>query len=194
MASANRCSACPKGAGTCHCPGCNAYFCDKDFRNHRVMLVNGLEELIAGRNELQQKVSQANPTKHSGSSLLSRIDAWQEETIFKVKQAADQARQETLEIINAKHEDINKQFQSMSQELQQLQYTKDVLEGDLSRLKNQIEQVNSNLEKLSQSPIVELNMKQSERVAWNRLIYVEDRSASSPSNQQGSKTESEYYN
>ena len=45
MASSNCCSVCPKGAGTCYCPGCSAYFCNKDFRAHRAMLVNGLEEL-----------------------------------------------------------------------------------------------------------------------------------------------------
>ena len=71
MASSNRCSVCPKGAGTCYCPGCKAYFCGKDFVAHRAMLVNGLDELTADRNELQENINKANSRKHSGDSLLS---------------------------------------------------------------------------------------------------------------------------
>ena len=179
MASSNRCSVCPKGAGTCYCPGCNAYFCKKDFRNHQDMLINRLDELTADRNELQEKFSKTSSQKNSGNSLLARIDAWQEETIQKVKQAASQARQQALKIINSKQEEINKQFQILSQELEKLRETEDVLEGDLSRLKNQIEQVNKDLEKLSQPPAVELNIKQTEQIVWHRMIYVEDRSTSS---------------
>lgn len=183
MASSNRCSVCPKGAGTCYCPGCKAYFCDTDFGNHRTMLINTLDELAADRNELQERISKNSSQKHPGSSLLSRIDVWQEETILKVKQAAQQARKQALEIINSKQEELNRQFQALSQELKELRETKGVLEGDLSRLKNQIEQLKKDIEKLSQPPLVELNIKQSEQIAWHHMIYVQDRSTSSVTDQ-----------
>ena len=136
MASSNRCSVCPKGAGTCFCPGCKAYFCDKDFRNHRGMLVNGLDEITVERNELQEKINKAKPQKQSGSSILSRIDEWQQITIDKVIQAAEQARQQVLKIMNSKREEITREFQTLSQELEQLRETEGVLEQDLTRLKN----------------------------------------------------------
>ena len=142
------------------------------------MLINGLDQLTAGRNELQEKINNVNFQQNSHDSLLSRIDTWQEQTIQKVKQAADQARQQALTFIRSKQDEIKKQFQTLSQELEQLQETEGVLEDDLSRLKNQIEQVDQCLEKLSQPSALELNTKQSEQIVWNRMIYVENRSTS----------------
>jgi chromosome segregation ATPase len=143
------------------------------------MLVHGLDELTVNRNELQEKINQASSQTNSGSSLLSQIDAWQENTIQKVKQTAQQARQQVLKIINSKREDITKQFQTLSKEMKELRETEDVLEQDLSRLKKQIEQLHKGLGNLSQSLTVELNMKHSEQIAWHHLICIEDKSLSS---------------
>jgi phage shock protein A len=147
------------------------------------MLLYGLDELTVNRNELQEEINKASSYKHSGSSLLSRIDAWQEDTIQKVKQAAQQARQQVLNIINFKREDITRQFQALSQEMEQLRETEDVLEQDLSRLKNQIKKLHEGLENVSQPPAIELNTKQSEKITWHHMIYVEDRSVSSAQEQ-----------
>jgi DNA repair exonuclease SbcCD ATPase subunit len=185
MASSSCCSVCLQGAGTFYCPGCKAYFCDDDFRNHREMLVHGLDEL-------QEKINKASSQKHSGSSLLSQIDAWQKDTIQKVKQTAQQARQQVSKILNSKQKEITRQFRTVSQELKQFKQTKGVLEQDLSRLKNQIEQLHKDLEKLSQLPAIELNMKQSEQIVWCRMIYVEDRSVSSAQEQCSSQLRGEY--
>ncbi len=176
MASSNRCSVCPKGGGTCFCPGCKAYFCDKDFRHHRRMLVDGLDELTVNRNDLQEKINKISSEKQSGSLLLSRIDEWQQVTIEKVKQTAQQARQQVLKIMNSKQEEIKRQFQTLSQEFEHLRETEGVLEQDLARLKQQIDQLNKDLEQLSQPLAVELNMQQSDQIVWNRLIYVEEKS------------------
>ena len=193
MASASCCSVCPKGAGTCYCPGCNTYFCNRDFRNHRDMLVHKLDELTVDRNELQEKISKTSLQKHSNSSLLSQIDAWQEETIQKVKHAAELARQQALEMLNSKQEEMARQFQTLSQEMGHLRETEDVLEQDLSRLKNQIEQLHEGLENAPQPPTIELNTKQSEQIMWDRMIYVQDRSALSSQDQKPLASDGEYF-
>jgi DNA repair exonuclease SbcCD ATPase subunit len=193
MASSSRCSVCSQDAGTC-CPGCEAYFCDEDFMNHRRMLVDGLDELKRDRSELLKKISKTSSQKDSGSSLLSRIDAWQEDTIQKVKQTAQQARQQVSKIINSKREETARQFKTLSQELAQLRETKDVLEQDLSRLKKQSEQLHKDLEELSQPSAIELNMEQSEQIAWHRMIYVVDRSVSATQEQCPSQRRGECLN
>jgi DNA repair exonuclease SbcCD ATPase subunit len=194
MASSNRCSVCPKGAGTCFCPGCKAYFCDKDFKQHREMLFNSLDELTVDRNDLQEKINKASSKKQFGSSLLSRIDEWQEITIGKVKQAAEQARQQALKIMNSKREEITRQFQTLSQELEQLRETEGVLEQDLARLKQQIGQLNKGLEQLSQPSVGELNVKQSDQIVWNRMIYVEEKSAHADYQQHRPQLRGQYLN
>ncbi len=140
------------------------------------MLVDGLDELTVDRNDLQEKINKISLEKQSGSLLLSRIDEWQQITIEKVKQAAEQARQQVLKIMNSKREEIERQFQTLSQEFEQLRETEGVLEQDLARLKQQIGQLNKDSEQLSQPLAVELNMKQSDQIVWNRLIYAEEKS------------------
>jgi vacuolar-type H+-ATPase subunit I/STV1 len=140
------------------------------------MLVDGLDELTVNRNDLQEKINKISSEKQSGSLLLSRIDEWQQVTIEKVKQTAQQARQQVLKIMNSKQEEIKRQFQTLSQEFEHLRETEGVLEQDLARLKQQIDQLNKDLEQLSQPLAVELNMQQSDQIVWNRLIYVEEKS------------------
>jgi predicted RNase H-like nuclease (RuvC/YqgF family) len=175
MASSDRCSVCRKVAGTSICRGCKELFCDDDFKDHRGMLMNKLDELTVDRNDLQEKINKATSQNQSGSSLLSRIDEWQRTTIEKVKQAAEQARQQVLQIMNSKREEITRQFQTMSQEMKELRDTKSVVERDLAQLKQQIDQLNEDLKQLSQLPIVELNMKQSDKIEWRRMIRVEEK-------------------
>ncbi len=52
----------------------------------------------------------------------------------------------------------------MSEEMKELRDTKGVVEEDLTRLKQQIEQLNEDLKQLSQPPSVKLDMKQSDQI------------------------------
>jgi translation initiation factor 2 beta subunit (eIF-2beta)/eIF-5 len=158
------------------------------------MLVNELDELTVNQNELHEKINKARSDKQSGSSLLSRIDKWQQDTIEKVKLAAEQARQQALKIINSKREEIMRQFQTLSQELKQLKETKGVVEQDLTRLKQQVGQINKNLEQLSRPPAVELNVSRSDQIVWNRMIYIEENSVYADQQQQQSQGKSEHLN
>ena len=164
MALSNSCSVCSKYAGTCYCLGCKASFCNSDFRNHRELLVHKLDELTVNRNELYEEINSKSSPKHSGNSLLSQIDAWQEDTIHKVTQAAQQVREQVLQVLHSQQEEIKRQFQALSLQMEHLRETEDVLEQDLSKLKNQIEQIDNSLENLSQSSKITLNMEQSEHI------------------------------
>jgi uncharacterized protein (UPF0305 family) len=158
------------------------------------MLVNELDELITDRDEFQEKINKASSDTQFDSSLLLRIDEWQRITIEKVKQAAKQVRQEVLKIMNSKREEIMREFQTLSQELEQLKETEGVLEQDLTRLKQYIGQINKDLEQLSQLSAVELNVKQSERIVWHRMIYVEEKPINPVKQQFQSQPEGEHLN
>ncbi|CAF2082469.1 unnamed protein product [Rotaria magnacalcarata] len=176
MASLNRCSVCTKRAGTCFCPGCNAYFCDDDFHSHRGKLLNELDGLTIDRNEIQAKITEAFSNNQSVKNVLVKIDEWQQKNIERIKQAADTAKQQVLQIMNAKQKDIKIRFQTLSQELQELRDTKGVVEQDIARLQQEIRQINDELALLVQSPAIELNTKHSDQIVWNQMIYVEEKS------------------
>ncbi len=97
MASSNRCSVCRKRAGTCFCRGCEELFCDDDFKDHRGILINKLDELTTDRNDLQETINQVTSHNQSATSFLSQIDEWKRTTINKV----EQARQKVLQIMNS---------------------------------------------------------------------------------------------
>ncbi|CAF1300439.1 unnamed protein product [Rotaria sp. Silwood1] len=78
--------------------------------------------------------------------------------------------------MNFKLEEITGQFQTLSQELQELRESKGVVEQDLTRLKEEIRRLNEDLEQVAQSPAIKLNTKQSDQIVWQRMIYAEENS------------------
>ncbi|CAF4424551.1 unnamed protein product [Rotaria magnacalcarata] len=173
MASANRCSACKTRAETCFCPGCKAYFCDDDFQNHRASLFDELNVLTADRNDLHAQINEVSSNMQTDKQL-AKIGEWQRTTIEKVKQAAESARQQVMKIRNCKHEEIAKSFLVLSQELDEL---RDIVEQDIVRLNQATRKLSDDLKKCAQSSEIELNVKQSDEIDWNRMIYVEENSA-----------------
>jgi archaellum component FlaC len=163
---------CEKGTGIYHCTGCNKYFCKKDFHNHRETPNNKLYGYIEDRNALQEKIHKSNQQKNICSPLLLQIDDWQKETIEKVKEVAEQARQQVIQILKTKQTEITYEFEKFSHELIQLKETEDFAEEDLKRLKQTIKRLDQDLKQLARPLEIELHREESQKIAWNRLIYV----------------------
>ncbi|CAF4142535.1 unnamed protein product [Rotaria magnacalcarata] len=176
MISANCCLTCRKCDGTCFCPGCKSYFCDDDFISHRGMLINKLDGLTVDRNDLQEKINVAASNLGSGQHITEKIDEWERITTEKVKQVAEMAKKQVLRIINSKQEEITIRFHNLSQELKERRVKKSVVEQDIARLRQEIDQIKKDLTKLAQTPTIELNMKQNDEIKWDRMIYVEEKS------------------
>ncbi len=166
---------CEKGSGIYFCTGCNKNFCKKDFQNHRETLNNELYGIIEDRNILQEKMPNSTQQKDICSPLLLQIDQWQKATIEKVEQAAEQARQQVRQILNSKRTEMTSEFEKFSQALVQLKETEDFAEQDLKKLKQTFTRLNQDLKQLAQSSAIELHMEESQKFAWNRLIYVVDK-------------------
>jgi chromosome segregation ATPase len=174
MATQDHCSVCEKGKGAYFCIGCKKHFCKKDFQNHREILTNELDRFVEDRNALQETITKATQQKDISSPLFSQIDQWQKITIEKVKQTADQARQNVRQILHSKRAEITSNFEKFSKELIQLKETEDFAEQDLKRLKQTIDQLTQGVKKLAQPSEIELHVDESQEIEWNRLIYVVD--------------------
>ncbi|CAF1107574.1 unnamed protein product [Adineta steineri] len=175
MAKSNQCSTCQKSMGIMYCTGCNSYFCSKDFRGHREILFTKMEELVEERNGLQEKINKTPQGNNICNPLIEEINAWEKVTIEKVRQTAEQARQQANQLLNSKSIRITNEFKGLSDELADLKETEDYVEHDLTRLKQKIRQFNVDLTQLSQATRIELNREESERVKWNRIIYVQEK-------------------
>ncbi|CAF1680292.1 unnamed protein product, partial [Adineta ricciae] len=91
----------------------------------------------------------------------------------KVKQVADQARKQVLELINSDLRRITKGLEELTQELKQLTDTKDVLEQDLVKLKEDVNRLNNAVAQLAQPSTITLNVTNSDKIQWNQMIFVE---------------------
>jgi hypothetical protein len=175
MAKANRCSTCQKQPGVIHCIGCDAYFCTKDFRGHREILFHEMDGLVGERNDLQEEINKATQNNDSRSPLIEQINKWEKTTIDKVKQTAENVRQQTFQLLNSKRIKITNEFKDFSEELAELKESENFVEHDLTRLKDMIRQFHQVLTQLTQPVTIELNTKESDAVKWDNLIYVHEK-------------------
>lgn len=172
MASSQRCSMCQKGTGVYFCTGCKDYFCKKDFQSHRQTLSNQLDGCIEDRNTLQEKLPKSIEQKNLRNPVLQQIDEWEKSTTEKIKQAAEQVRQKVLQTLNVKRIEITSAFDKLTQELVQLKETEDFTEQDLKRLQESITRCSQDLDQLAKPASIALHIEESQRIAWDRIIYV----------------------
>jgi chromosome segregation ATPase len=184
MATSNRCSECKKEMGLIHCTGCDAYYCMKDFKTHREKLYTKLDGVVEERNKLQDEINKAAQGVNQRSPLIDQINEWQEITIEKVKQIAAQTRQEVVQLLNSKRVKITTEFQTFSQELAHLKETENFVEHDLTRLTQMIEQFHQDIKQPIQPTTIEFYTEQSDKIDWNRLIYVEEKRVHTANQQQ----------
>jgi hypothetical protein len=156
----------------------------KDLKIHHGQLLHQLDVLVEERNDLQEKINNSTQHKDFRSPLLLQIDEWQKLTMERVKQAAEQARRQVIEVVIFERENMKIQFDKLSQELVRLKETEDFAENDLERLKQTMRLLNQNLRNLIQPSTVELHVEQGDKIAWNRLIYVENKSTAKQQHQQ----------
>jgi hypothetical protein len=166
----------------------------KDLKNHHAQLLTELDILVEDRNILQEKLSKAARQTNSSNDILLQIDEWQRTTTEKIKQAADQARQQVTNILDSKCSEITVSFEKFSKELVHLKETEDLYHDDLSRLQQTMLQLDEDLKQLAQPPTILICTEQTNQVVWNHLIYVDQKITNVKNQQQQQQTAGERRN
>jgi predicted site-specific integrase-resolvase len=142
-----------------------------------------MESIVEERNHLQDAINNRVQSNDQQSPLIEQIDKWENITIEKVKQVAEQARQQAIQLLNSKRTKINTEFKSFSQELADLKESENYVEYDITRLKQMISQFKQHLRQSTQPSTIELHTERSDGINWDTLIYVGEQQASA-NNQQ----------
>jgi hypothetical protein len=110
------CSKCNKAAGILTCRGCQKDFCYPHVAEHRQELNKNMDDVATNHDQLQQTIAEqeAQPNCHP---LMKRIDVWEQQSINKIKQAADIARKELLTIVAAHRNKVTNDLTHLTQEL-----------------------------------------------------------------------------
>jgi septal ring factor EnvC (AmiA/AmiB activator) len=180
MAVAKGCSMCGKQAGSVHCTGCDGYFCWKDIKTHREGMFIEMDKIVEERNHLQDQLNNGAQLNSQQNPVIEQIDVWEKNIIAKVKQAAAKARQQAIELLNAKRMKINTEFESFTKELIRLKDSEDYVEHDLTRLNQMIGQFKQGLKDSTQPNKIVLHTEQSNGINWECLIFVEAQQAIVP--------------
>ena len=91
------CSTCRnKNVGVFKCQGCSQIFCRKHSNEHRERLSHELDEVILGHDNLQQSIMERQGEETSSHPLIQQINQWKSDSIRKIQQEAEQAREQVL--------------------------------------------------------------------------------------------------
>lgn len=105
MASASTlktfCTTCGnKAIGIFKCEGCGKTFCRKHANEHRDVLNRQLDEIVLDFDVLQQAIVDTNDLINC-HPVLQEIDKWEKESVEKIHQMANEARQRLNALIDA---------------------------------------------------------------------------------------------
>jgi hypothetical protein len=177
MATTKQCSMCAKQVESVYCNGCDGYFCWKDMKTHREGMFIAMDKLVEEHNYLQDQLNKAIQPSNQQNPVIEQINVWEKNVITKVKQAAAQARQQAIELLNAKRIKISTEFESFTKELARLKDSEDYVEHDLTRLNQMISQFKQDLKDSTQTNKIVLRTEQSNMISWEKLIFVEAQQA-----------------
>lgn len=142
---------------------------------HRQQLSIEFEKLIEIRNELHQQMSEKREVVQLRLSLLSQIDEWQNTTIEKVHRTAAKTRDQMVQLLDDKLNDVDNEFDYITKQLRDLQQMENFVENDLSHLNNHISQLQKKFRQITELPSVKLNKQQSEQIDWMCIIFADDK-------------------
>ena len=137
-----QCITCQKHRAISRCHGCSQDFCLKHFTEHQQQLSTQLDQIEQDRDLFQQTLNQTrtNPQK---TLLTEQVDRWEQESIEKIKQTAQEIRQ-TLSIYPTENT-IKRQLEELTRQLRKSREEEDIIEGDLHKWKEELKHLTQQL-------------------------------------------------
>jgi DNA repair exonuclease SbcCD ATPase subunit len=144
----NHCAICGKERRTVLCDGCSQTFCYNHLNDHRQELSKQLDEVEVTRDLFRQTLTEqtSQPRKHQ---LMKEIDDWERDSINKIQQAANEARQLLSKHINGHITEIEVQLNKLTDQLRQSRQDNDFVETDLNQWKEELHRLKEELTKPS---------------------------------------------
>jgi hypothetical protein len=139
-----QCSKCGSNGWVFPCEGCQASFCVKHAPEHRQELDFQLKHIQGDLKILQNIHSQHEECQDH--PLLSQIDVWEQDTIAKINQTAQIARDELRKLIDESNDRKKKMFKEFHEQLQTGRQTEQYTEIELEQWKKQLIDIKNQME------------------------------------------------
>ena len=138
------CFTCNKEKITYFCQGCLNRFCLNHLNTHRQNLHQELDQIQTDHDQLRQNLNEekSNPDDHG---LIKQIDQWEQNSIEKIKQTAQQCRLKWTNYSDEYLDIMEKKINDFAQQIKQMNAEDEFNEIDLNHLKEKLEKLEGEL-------------------------------------------------
>lgn len=159
----NCCILCKKDKSTLRCGGCLQEYCFNHSLDHRQDLNKQLDEVEKARHLFRQILIQQtiDPEKHL---LIQQINDWERESILKIRQTADEARQTLLKYTSSYVKEIEANLNKLTEQIRQSREDNDFYETDIRYWNDELKRLEKELTKPSN-----INLRQDNTVLVNKI-------------------------
>jgi hypothetical protein len=133
-----RCLTCGKERATSTCSGCLEDFCLKHLVEHRQELNKQFDEIEVHRDVFQQTILQQINQSHK-HPLIQQIDQWENDSIHKIKQIAEETKEILSKHTNEHINQIKEKLNQLTNQLRQSREEEDFTETNLQKWKEEIQ-------------------------------------------------------
>lgn len=144
------CSTCHKGNGLLICEGCLEPFCYTHVADHRQELNKQLEDVETSCNLIRQALNEQT-TDSKNHPLIQQINRWEQESIERIRRAADDARQSIVKHTIGPMTEIEVKLTNISDEVRRGRKEDGYSEDELSRWENSLTKLKDKLQLQSTS-------------------------------------------
>ena len=146
--SKRHCVTCGKRKIAYKCEGCSQYFCLIHLPDHHQAFSKELDEIEQKSDLFRETLIEQRKNPHK-QSLIQEINQWEEDSIQKIQQTANKARQVLLERAGENVNEIEIKLTKLTTELNEIRKENDFNEIDLNEFKRRLEQLKEELRKPS---------------------------------------------
>jgi hypothetical protein len=112
---------------------------------HRERLTKQMEKVYSYHDRIQQLIT--DDTKlFSNQPLLKKIDEWEQESILKIQQTANNVRQELKDVLTKHTIEMEEIFSQISQELKKVRVENNYIETDIQTWKTKLHQLKKDIQ------------------------------------------------
>ncbi|CAF1375631.1 unnamed protein product [Didymodactylos carnosus] len=167
-ALSKKCDVCQERAGTLSCTGCEQVFCKQDMTKHRQQLSRELDLVMREHNNLDKRIQHKMTGDQGGHrKLLDQINEWEKSVIDKIKDAAQQAREQVHLFLGAQPAH---RLRQITDDIESRMKEEDYVETDIEYWSNQVKKLSKEIEMGDSTSIV----IKTAQVEWTSLIKVQE--------------------
>ncbi|CAF3431842.1 unnamed protein product [Rotaria sp. Silwood1] len=133
----NCCAICNKEKAKSKCEGCSKDFCSSHFADHRQELSKQIDEVEVSCDLFRQMLTQQS-SPSSQHSVMQRIDKWERDSIQKVRQTAEEARQLLLKYITENIIDTEFHLNNLTNQIWQTRQENNFVETNISQWQQEL--------------------------------------------------------